>query len=383
MRLNDAVSTPDALLRFRDRLRAFMSQPARNYRRSRKEELRRFNLLADSIGTLAGLRTYKEDAKSRSINRVTRRSEPLPHVMVLTLTRNEIFRIGRFLDHYRKLGVERFAVVDNGSTDGTFGFLREQDDVDLYTTDEPYSSSCFGAFWVQYLIEIYGPMRWFVIVDADEMLYFPDMDKKNLPDLCGDMYADQIYRGYTPIIDLYDELHPFDTKVSKLEDLDSGKYHFDSAGYQFEWQKIHHTFCGGPRERLYKMLGYGQKSSLNKYALSFDDGNLLVTNIHMPCPLYRNQSPQIGVLMHMKFIGDFAGTLNTKIQEAEHWKNSQEYKMYQEILESFGPRAFFWEGSEVFRGVQSLEKVGFFVSEASVGQEKRARPARESEDRPA
>lgn len=367
MRLNDAVLKPESMLGFCNGLRAFMSQPARNFRRSRQEELRRFDLLADSIGTLAGLRTYKEDARSRAISLVARRSKSLPHAMVLTLTRNEMFRISYFLDHYRKLGIERFAIVDNGSTDGTFEFLSKQDDVDLYLTDEPYSSSCFGAFWVQYLIEIYGPLRWFVIVDADEMLYFPEMDKKNLPDLCREMYADRLYRGYTPIIDLYDELHPFDTKISTLEDLDSGRYHFDSKGYRFEWQKIHHTFRGGPRERLYKMLGYGQKSSLNKYALSFDDGNLLVTNIHMPCPLYRNQSPQIGVLMHMKFIGDFAATLNTKIQEGEHWKNSQEYKMYHEILESFGPRAFFWEGSEAFHGVQSLEKVRFFVSDASAG----------------
>ena len=88
----------------------------------------------------------------------------------------------------------------------------------------------------------------------------------------------------------------------------------------------------------------------------------------MPCPLCRNQSPQIGVLMHTKFIGDFAGTLNTKIQEAEHWENSLEYKMYHEILKSFGPRAFFWEGSEEFVGVESLERVQFFINERPVGK---------------
>ena len=37
-----------------------------------------------------------------------------------------------FLRHYRALGVDRFVVLDNGSTDGSVDLLARQPDVDLY-----------------------------------------------------------------------------------------------------------------------------------------------------------------------------------------------------------------------------------------------------------
>ena len=58
---------------------------------------------------------------------------PQPILLFLTM-RNERVRLPYFLEYYRKLGVDHFLIVDNGSDDGTREYLAEQPDVSLWTT---------------------------------------------------------------------------------------------------------------------------------------------------------------------------------------------------------------------------------------------------------
>src|SRR5262252_6665055 len=48
--------------------------------------------------------------------------------------RNEVLRLPQTLGYYRKLGVARFFVVDNGSTDGSKEFLLAQPDCYVFVT---------------------------------------------------------------------------------------------------------------------------------------------------------------------------------------------------------------------------------------------------------
>lgn len=52
-------------------------------------------------------------------------------ILCLATRRHEMRRVPGFLDHYRRLGVRHFLIVDNASTDGTDRFLRGQADVSL------------------------------------------------------------------------------------------------------------------------------------------------------------------------------------------------------------------------------------------------------------
>lgn len=49
-------------------------------------------------------------------------------VSLFSIIRNEIYFLPAFFDHYRKLGVSRFLVLDDGSTDGSRAFLEAQPD---------------------------------------------------------------------------------------------------------------------------------------------------------------------------------------------------------------------------------------------------------------
>ena len=49
--------------------------------------------------------------------------------------RNEALRLPSTLRHHRTLGVDRFFVLDNGSTDGTLDYLAGEPDVTRFEVD--------------------------------------------------------------------------------------------------------------------------------------------------------------------------------------------------------------------------------------------------------
>ena len=64
--------------------------------------------------------------------------------------RNEIMRLPYYLEHYRKLGVGHFFVVDNASDDGSAKFLSRQKDVSVWQTEASYRGSRFGVDWLNF-----------------------------------------------------------------------------------------------------------------------------------------------------------------------------------------------------------------------------------------
>ncbi len=75
--------------------------------------------------------------------------KPIPDVSgeirLLTKCRNESLRLPAFLRHYRQLGVHRFFVADNASTDGTTTeYLTQQPDVHVFRTDQSFRSARGG-----------------------------------------------------------------------------------------------------------------------------------------------------------------------------------------------------------------------------------------------
>ena len=64
-------------------------------------------------------------------------------IIVLSTVRNERVRLPFFLRYYRKLGVDHFLIVDNGSDDGSREYLAEQPDVSLWATGAGYKQARF------------------------------------------------------------------------------------------------------------------------------------------------------------------------------------------------------------------------------------------------
>ena len=73
---------------------------------------------------------------------VVRKTSPCvrENPIIVLCIKNDLKRIQMLVDHYRSLGVEKFAFMDNGSNDGTFEWLINQPDIDLFRCYEPYQT---------------------------------------------------------------------------------------------------------------------------------------------------------------------------------------------------------------------------------------------------
>ncbi len=86
--------------------------------------------------------------------------------------RDEKHRLPEFLSHYRRLGVTRFFLIDNGSTDGSLQLLLNQADCAVFQTSGSLLLNDDCVPWINGLIDHHAPQHWCVSVDIDEHLDF-------------------------------------------------------------------------------------------------------------------------------------------------------------------------------------------------------------------
>ncbi|MGB1076630.1 MAG: glycosyltransferase family 2 protein [Flavobacteriales bacterium] len=111
-------------------------------------------------------------------------------IRLFTVIRNEKWRLPWFLDYYRKLGVDHFFFVDNGSTDGSPEWLlKAGSDVHVIHTDVSYAKGNSGLVWLNALMDAYGRKSWNLYLDVDEALVFPRMEELGLTGLTKYMEA--------------------------------------------------------------------------------------------------------------------------------------------------------------------------------------------------
>lgn len=93
-------------------------------------------------------------------------------VVLFTRARDEAERLPTFLQHYRRLGVDRFVVIDHESADDTSEILRSQNDVTVINATGGFRASGAGGRWVNHLVDVTAPNNWILFVDVDEHLVF-------------------------------------------------------------------------------------------------------------------------------------------------------------------------------------------------------------------
>lgn len=98
----------------------------------------------------------------------------------VTIAFNEEKRLPDFLRHHRAIGVTRFIVVDNASTDGTAALLDAAPDVTRIFTTKPYSTHVRA--WRSLIADRFCDGHWTIFPDADEQLVYPGWPHRGLTD---------------------------------------------------------------------------------------------------------------------------------------------------------------------------------------------------------
>ncbi len=275
-----------------------------------------------------------------------------PGVRAFLCLRNERARLPFLLAYHRALGVRRFFIVDNDSSDGSADFLLGEPDVHLWHTSSSYRDSVFGVTWAVALMNQFAVDRWALILDADELLVYPGCEQVGLTALC-DFLDRQNFRVLpTLLLDLYSDRPVIATTYAAGADprlvcpfFDAGDYFFNPAtGY-------HH---GGARHRLFTPADAKAEPPivLSKFALRrWRPGPDLDRGVHRSSLPGAKSTEVTGALLHFKFIDSFVLRAQEESVRKEHWNAASEYAGYVRKFAAspelclMGPQSVRYEGS--------------------------------------
>ena len=284
--------------------------------------------------------------------------EGLTTPIVALCVKNDRQRLQMLVEHYRTLGVERFAFVDNGSTDGTWEWMLEQPDIDLFRTEEQYN--CFAKEgWLDRVVSHYGFYRWYVLTDSDELMTYLGMEEHPIRDLVACAEAAGVTRVKGLNMDMYSD-HPLYSVSSEKVDLRQTYCWMDSDSYVPTPRKVAGStitaVVGGPRLRV---MGIG--CSVMKYPLVYFTPGTVTVDAHFQFPYTQIEASPLWIgILHYKFL------------DIDKKENERRAKLYQEfstglnrsanyysryVEAATGNVTFMYDGSVRFRSSQSLKEI--------------------------
>jgi hypothetical protein len=285
----------------------------------------------------AAKRVLARQAAARKIKRIDDRGIPLARteIRAFMIVRNEGLRLPFMLRHYFERGVDRIFVLDNDSTDDTRSIVLSFDNTHLFHTKDVLARK--GA-WVDLLLRRYGDGCWCLVLDADEMIVYPDFEVVSLRGLCNFLDGESFDALDCVLLDMYPDRPLNEIKYTQGTDplqiaswFDKPSYIEFGAGpwYSHEWNILHQgplRFSGGMRERV-----FGVKACVSKVPLvKFRNSIFLSLGTHLI------QGARVadlrGALLHFKFLDDFAANVQREIAREQYWNKAQEYKGYGAVL---------------------------------------------------
>lgn len=316
-------------------------------------------------GALSALRTLRGRRKARRYARLSLdavRSAPgtlaRRGVVLLCVTRDAAKHLPSFLAHHRRLGVARFAFVDDRSADTTRAILQAQDDVDLFESDADFKQARGGLIWRDMLVERYGRDRWYLSLDSDEYLVFPGSEQRPLASFIADLERRRLTRAHAAMIDIYPDSalgqarpaaspEALPTETSPL---------FDGTGYELNRELFGAALRGGPRRRV-----YGVDMRMSKFPLLYADAATRFAggSHHGPLPFGRNFLPVHAVLLHHKFPAGAVEDFREIARRETHSGKSAFYKAIVAQSGFDGSADLRYPGSQRYAGSQQLVAGGF------------------------
>lgn len=325
-------------------------------------------------------------------------SDDKNEVRAFIVAGNEASRLPFLLEHHRKLGVSRFFIVDDKSTDGSREYLLSQTDCHVFDPSNTYKQARSGLHWRAVLLDNYGINHWSLSLDADELFIYPHCEIISLRDFCDYLDTKNATSFFAFMLDLYapDNLKavcepqkPF-YEICPYFDRD---YKFRETGAAKGDILPRIRVAGGPRVRLFypmqKHVGYFMRATTglfikaaekmpfwkrNKphYApalikmplLKWQKGMKRLTSHVIEKPLNGHMADVTGVLLHFKFFADFQQKANNTIAKGHYFNGSQEYQRYMAYTRKHPDFTFMYEGSTAYKNSDSVLNSGLMRTTA-------------------
>lgn len=283
-----------------------------------------------------------------------------PGLVAFGVMRNEMLRLPRFLSYYRELGVARFVIVENNSTDETREYLAAQPDVCLYTSTHHFGGK---ADWLDHLLRKHGAGRWCLVVDADELMAYPDCEKVSLPELCRYLDGSGASALHAILLDLYPRGALSEVGYVPGTDYGLHAWYFDpfeslvrTPRHFYLGSGLDYRFHGGVRRRLFQV-----SPCLSKFPL-FRHGRRTYLTDGQHSLEGADFSAMRAVLFHFKYLQDFEAHAREEVRRGQHIGAENEYRAYAETAERQERGLEIWDENSIpLEDSRQLERLGFLV----------------------
>jgi hypothetical protein len=204
----------------------------------------------------------------------------------------------------------------------------------------------------------YGFSRWYLSVDADELLVYSGMERHDLHDLSNFLESRKSKALFAPMIDMYSKepssavaYEPGQSMLRACPFFDGDSYRVTKRGDAIV------DVSGGPRVRKLSSETSPFAHQLKKFPFFRWDRSLRRPTIHT-VKLHRHEPSVSGALLHFKFLPDFAEKVNFALETNEFWNESIQYRRYRDGLATSDLDVLYYEGSREYKSPESLISAG-------------------------
>lgn len=284
-------------------------------------------------------------------------------IILFCCLRNERIRMPFFFEYYKRIGVNHFIIVDNGSEDGLMDVCQQREDVSVYYTEASYRESKFGMLWLNHLLTKHGLGHWNVVVDPDEFLVYPYMETRSLKALASFLQEEKRECFHAVMLDAYSRYPIRETILAEGQNPFNVCPYFDRDGYiQTSGWGGSTWIRGGPRMRVYFPDTPEKSPALNKIPfIKWQRGFHYRMSMHDAFPERLNHAHTVnnvnptGALFHFKMVASLADKAREEMHRKEHYADGAEYSRYNEASSP----EFYQNGvSERYESVGQLIRLG-------------------------
>ena len=277
--------------------------------------------------------------------------------IVFVVVRNELERMKIFLEHYRKLGIKNFIILDNGSDDGTVEYLEKQEGTKIYQILEKFQTQKKES-WIEKMLAMEGVNRWCLVVDSDELLDFIGSENHLINQIIQKASEAGYKRIWGFMLDMYSKDPLFTQNNFNLSMIENLRF-FDKNSYELfcvKGKNKNDLIFGGPRARAFNI-----KPALSKQAIFFYEENVLYSNCHFLFPTVKwGEIPCWFVLRHYKFSPADKMEYERRILEKGFYNNSQEYRIIMDKVKRQND-GMYYEDSVEYKDSNSLKCLPFIT----------------------
>lgn len=251
------------------------------------------------------------------------------NIVVVCTERNELTRMKAFLAYYRSIGIKKFLICDNGSSDGTLEHLKEQSDVSLYYTKAQFNSRTKAA-WNNRMMAESGDNCWYLVVDADEFAWVPELSTMGISEYVQKLKEEKIYAVKALMLEMYPNGTIGGGREQANKSFEENYCYFDRANKYYLYNKDTNAIEGAFVNRVFE-----DKHAMQcKTPLFYQTECRFHIGAHHIYPFYDDITAKYGmILKHYKFLPGDEERIRDAIKNKNYANGSRLYKKFVKLYD--------------------------------------------------